>query len=345
MFGTERTRLAVASLLGLLCGIVLMAPAEPAGLAFPAAALLVVLLPGYTVCRAIFGSRLDPAEEITISIGLSLSLAVISGFVLNLLPSGLALPQWGALLGGISVVAGGIAWLRGSGSAAEEPEDTQAPAHPGPTHPAVEQGILLAAAPTPSTIGAADLPAAATRIPRAQLIMLGAAACILLASLGIARIGAASAPHEPFTQLWMVPAITGTSLDLGFTNDENTATTYRLLVTQDGRRIAEWTDVSLADGATWTQTLPLNFRRDTHRIRATLYRPGDIEPYRETHADVRFRPNAGQSPSPSDGALPPAATPGAASPGAATPETIISPDEAAPGVDSVVPVASSPVAP
>jgi hypothetical protein len=324
-----------------------MAPAEPAGLAFPAAALLVVLLPGYTVCRAIFGSRLDPAEEITISIGLSLSLAVISGFVLNLLPSGLALPQWGALLGGISVVAGGIAWLRGSASpasGAEEPEDTQALAHPGPTHPAVEQGILLPAAPTPSMNGAADVPAAAARIPRAQLIMLGTAACILLASLGIARIGAASAPHEPFTQLWMVPAITGTSLDLGFTNDENKTTTYRLLVTQDGRKIAEWVDVSLADGATWTQTLPLNFRRDTHRMRATLYRPGDIEPYRETHADVRFRPNAGQSPSPSDGALPPDATPGAASPGAATPETI-SPDEATPGVDSVVPVTSSPVAP
>jgi hypothetical protein len=97
----------------------------------------------------------------------------------------------------------------------------------------------------------------------------------------------------------MIPAITGTSLDLGFRNDENRPTTYRLLVTQDGRKIAEWVEITLQDGETWAQSLALNFRRDTHRIRATLYRSGDVEPYREAHADVRFRPNAGQTPSPS----------------------------------------------
>jgi hypothetical protein len=346
MFGTDRTRLAAAAVLAFVCLVLLTLPGLPAAIVFPAAALFVLVLPGYAVGRALFGRSLAPAERLTITLGLSLSITIISGLVLNLEPHGIGLPQWGGLLGGLTLAAAGIAWLRDLGSPttagdrapadrAEEAAPILMPADAMVADPTlVEEADTVAdtaAEAGAAQVGTADAGGAAaggaaagaagSRIPRPQLVMLGAAACILLASLGLARIGAAVEPYEPFTALWMIPAVTGTSLDLGFRNDENRPTTYRLLVTQDGRTIAEWVEITLQDGETWAQSLALNFRRDTHRIRATLYRPGDVEPYREAHADVRFRPNAGQTPLPS-GAPPTEPTPGpAASPAGSTSPT------------------------
>src|SRR3989442_14452354 len=71
---------------------------------------LVLLLPGYTLTEALFPKRpFGAAQRLTLSLGLSLAITILSGFVLNLLPQGLGPLSWagflGLLIGSFSLVA------------------------------------------------------------------------------------------------------------------------------------------------------------------------------------------------------------------------------------------------
>jgi hypothetical protein len=190
--------------------------------------------------------------------GLSLSSSIVAGLVLNVLPVGLTLSGWGALLGAITVGSLGVAWLR---------------------------------------LGTSDRPLMAVRLPRvpvAPVVMIALAAVMVLGSLMIARMGEAAQPEDGFTQLWMFSEANGSALRLGFENHENAAEHYDLRVTSQGTTLADWTGLSLAEGQSWEQTVVLPaLPAGTHRIDAALYRDTDTSPYRETHVEVIGRAGAG----------------------------------------------------
>lgn len=277
----DRVWLGMLAATGLICGL-LLTPGMPVFLTLPAAVLLVLALPGYAATRLLFARRLGLAEKVAMSMGLSFSLAIVGGLLLNLLPEGLSLGPWGGLLGGITVAAAGGAALRsGLGRRPTGPDEATPELAPSAESHGTSRSLRRGS------------------LPRAQVAMLAIAGLLLVGSFGIARLGAAVEAHDPFTQLWMVPNLTGTNLNLGVTNNENRPTAYRLVLTQDGKTIGAWADLTLADGETWSQVVPLSLGRDTHRLQAQLFRAADVAAYRETHADVRYRPNAGRTPAPS----------------------------------------------
>src|SRR4051812_1099491 len=61
---------------------------------------LVFVLPGYTLTETLFHKRsLDISHRLVLSLGLSLAIDILGGFLLNLLPEGLQAISWAELLG------------------------------------------------------------------------------------------------------------------------------------------------------------------------------------------------------------------------------------------------------
>ena len=238
-----------------LCAGALVVPGLPTLLTVPAAILLLLLLPGYALNLALFPARfLGNAEQAMFTIGLSVCAAILAGLVLNLLPVGLTLPGWGALLGAIAVGSLGVAWLRLGTS---------------------DRALMMVRLP---------------RVPLAPVAMISIAAVMVLGSLMIARMGEAAQPQDGFTQLWMIPEANGDAIRLGFENHENAAGHYDLRVTTEGQTLADWTALSLADGQSWEQTVVLPaLPAGTHQVEAVLFRNDDPAPYRETHVEVTGR--------------------------------------------------------
>lgn len=85
------------------------------GLIGSGAALLVLILPGSALTIALFPDKFPgDLEYALLSIGLSLTIAVIGGLLLTLIPSGLTTLNWTILLGGITFLALLIAFMRRS---------------------------------------------------------------------------------------------------------------------------------------------------------------------------------------------------------------------------------------
>jgi uncharacterized membrane protein len=249
---TERERIAAVAALAAICAAALVLPGLPVLVTVPATILLLLLLPGYALTLALFPARmLSHAEQVMFAVGLSVSSAILAGLVLNILPVGLTLSGWGALLGAIAVGSLGVAWLR---------------------------------------LGTSDRPLAIVRLPRvpmAPVVMIAVAAVMVLGSLMIARMGEAAQPEDGFTQLWMIPEANGDTVRLGFENHEHSATHYDLRVTAGDQTLADWTALSVADGQSWEQTVVLPaLPAGAHQVEAALYRDGDTTPYRQTHVEV-----------------------------------------------------------
>src|SRR4051794_16946355 len=101
---TERERIAAVAAIAALCAAALVVPGLPTLLTVPATILLLLLIPGYAMNLALFPARLlGNAEQAMFTIGLSVSASILAGLVLNILPVGLTLPGWGALLGAVAV--------------------------------------------------------------------------------------------------------------------------------------------------------------------------------------------------------------------------------------------------
>jgi uncharacterized membrane protein len=199
----------------------------------------VLLVPGYACVCAIFGVALGFAERLALSIGLSLALGGLVGLALHLTPPGVRPLPWLLVLIVVTLVAAAIAQRRG-------------------------------ALPVPSRrVGAA--------LPLPQALLLGAAALITCAALGVAVVGAQRAPMIGFTQLWLLPSATqGTgSVNIGVENHENRTLHTTLVLTRGGQEIQRWPDLALADGATWQTTIALPTTGNNGAVEATLYQNDD----------------------------------------------------------------------
>jgi uncharacterized membrane protein len=195
---------------------------------------LALALPGYALIAAgAPGSSLGPAERLVFSVGGSIAMGVLGGLALNGTAWGLQPASWALLLGGTTLVACTIAYIRRRGS---------------PATPAPSQAQLR-----PRDAG-----------------LFGLAALIAVAAFALAIDGAAQPPGQGFTQLWMLPD--GANLRLGAQNVENQATQYTIELAVGKRIVRRWETVELENGARWEAVEPLPAHTAGTTVELRLYR-------------------------------------------------------------------------
>jgi uncharacterized membrane protein len=214
---------------------------------------LAFILPGYALMRALFpGKPFGYAERIIFSLGISLSIVILSGLLLNLTSFGLQERSWALLLAVITLGASVFAILRQKrqGETAERWSGFK------DLHFSFRQGLLL-----------------------------GIAALIVGGAFAVSIIGAQQQAQAGFTQLWMLPA-SGTSkvensVSLGLSNKESRPMQYHLSVDFNGKVIKDWPAIDLNPNQQWEFTLvlqkslPASSASTPAKVEALLYRASD----------------------------------------------------------------------
>jgi uncharacterized membrane protein len=203
---------------------------------------LVIALPGYALLEASFPRRaFGLVERWTLTIGLSVAMTVLGGLVLNLTPWGLRTGTWALLLGGITLGACGVAFMR----------RRRQPADIAPTRFVFKLG------------------------PRDGLLV-GMAVVVAVVAITLATVSARQNKTSTFTQIWLLPDTTAASptVRVGIQDEEGTTMTYRVQLSVGGAVVHEWSAIVLRNGSRWETTYPLSIalpsKADT--IEATLYR-------------------------------------------------------------------------
>jgi uncharacterized membrane protein YhdT len=203
---------------------------------------LVFVFPGYTLTEVLFHKRaLDASHRLLFSLGLSLSIDILSGLILNLLPTGLQALSWAVLLGLLTVVFSLLAAYLRRGA----PVNRARPLR--------------------------------FRFSIYGCILFGLATALALLSILYAAIGAAQQPHPGFTQLWMLPVVQAgesCAVRLGVHSFELTSATYRITMTTNGTEVTPWPPVVLAPQEEWDRLVPITIPRgaDNVSVEVRLYR-------------------------------------------------------------------------
>jgi uncharacterized membrane protein len=207
---------------------------------------LVLVLPGYALQAMVFPTRgVGIVARAVFTLGLSLAVAAVGGFVLNWTPAGLRSGPWALWLGAVTLGAALVALRRRGPDVAR------------PVWPAI--GLQ----------------------PR-QWLLGGLAVVLVVAAYVIASVGAAQ-PTTTFTQLWILPDGGATNaVRLGVRSAEASPLTYRLQLKVDGQVVREWPAIRLAPREQWTTEAPLPAGvANPGPIEAVLYRAdGGAQPYR-----------------------------------------------------------------
>jgi uncharacterized membrane protein len=219
---------------------------------------LVLVLPGYALVAALFPRRsLAAPERLLFIIGLSLTVSVLGGLVLNFTPWGIGPNSWAVFLTCITAASGAVGVARRTVQGVDA-EDRQ-PWHQGMTADEL-RGPLWGAKPRTG-------------------LLFGLAALLATGALGVARFGATQQPGPEFTQLWIVPANSGSqyAVRVGVRSFEHTPTNYRLQVKLNGGVVRQWPSIVLKPEQTWEVDLILapgcgSCPPNTQAIEAVLYR-------------------------------------------------------------------------
>lgn len=186
------------SVAAVVCALVAaLVPLEVVRLA--AALPLTLFLPGYAIVAAAFASReLAPPKRLTLSVGVSLMVLVLSAFVLNIPPFGLRTASWAVLLPLVVIAA-----ARGAALRRHEPRSGRSP-WGGIARPSAGSVALVALA---LVIGVAALVLADRPLPAKNV--------------------------EGFSALWMLPTDSSDEeVVVGVISNEQDPTAYRLEVTE-----------------------------------------------------------------------------------------------------------------
>ncbi len=215
-----------------------------------AAAPLCLVLPGYALTRAIFagsppGAQPSQTMRLTLTFALSLTTLIIGSLALDLAPGGLQRTSWAVLLAVVTALASSSSLVRRG-----------------------EQGGVPMELKLPR--------------PRVSSIII-----VLLA--GIIAVGAFVASRFPlsarnaigYTQLWILPASGSQhAVVIGVVCDQLHTTGYRLDVRQ-GKHTSSL-QISLRPGRRRELTMPVLATTTTRGyVTATLYRDGQLHPYRQ----------------------------------------------------------------
>lgn len=197
--------------------VLLMPPEQPVRVGL--GLLLTTWLPGVAATAAIFGPRrVGGPDGVLLSVGLSLAIAILAGFVLNTGGVSLSPETWAAALVIVTFVGVAIAW-------------TRSPA-------AIYQATPL---------GQGSLP----RIRLLDGVLLGAAGVLVVIAVALARNGVIQQATGPFSTVWLVPNDAGSQARVGVANHEGQSTTYRLVLTDPTGIVNQWPAVTVNDGQQW----------------------------------------------------------------------------------------------
>jgi uncharacterized membrane protein len=212
-----------------------------------------LFLPGFVLSSVLFPKRnvLDGPERVAVSIGLSIAILVLAGYLLNLTPWGL---QFGSVLTAIGIIViGGLAYL-------------------GIRHRYSYKGLLTEMR---------------RYISPQNILALG---LIVGVVFGLSWLAAAPPGAEPTTEFFVVDHEIRDRqlvLTLGIIDHEPDQTTYTLRIQEGDELLDAAPSVLLASGEQWETTLTTQLS-DTGfdeplRLRILLFEDGNTEPYRSLH--------------------------------------------------------------
>jgi hypothetical protein len=289
-------RVRLLAILGGLAGMALWLPlVDPDGAArilmirLAGALLLIFGLGSLGVATLFNGTRTDSADRGLLVPAFGIAILTLGGIVLNLVPSGLTVAGWIAWIA--SVVAGLLVlFLRMEA-------DRRSPMKWAPSRG--RRGVLRQAHPVERLATAATrvrsataglrqahpverLATAATRVrsataarsPRTtDVVLIGAALAVSMFALGLAHFAAEIQPRSDSTALWLLPVRNDPSaVEIGVISSEHETTTYTVRLNSGPNVIGEWTDVTLAPGASWRISVSLDAARSGQPIEAILAR-------------------------------------------------------------------------
>jgi uncharacterized membrane protein len=207
--------------------------------------LLTTALPGYAASAALLGPRrVGGPDGVLLTLGLSLAIAILTGFTLNAVGASLSRETLAAALVIATLIGVGIAWAR------------------SPT--AIYQATPL---------GRGAMP----RLRLADAAVLGAAGVLLVVAVALARNGVAQQPTERFSSVWLVPNANATQVRVGVANHEGQRTTYRLVLANPTSIVLEWPAIAVEDGQQWEADAPVT--NSQSRLELNLYladKPGVV---------------------------------------------------------------------
>lgn len=231
---------------------------------------LVLVLPGYTLTQALFrrqppepvnnlirqprlktGQPVSAVDYIILSLGLSLSIDVVLGFILNIFPFGLQRQSWTLSLGIITTVFALLAVYRRRN--------------------------------TSFIFGKISRP----HVTISQYLLFGLALLIATAAVWFSVVRP-PATQADFTQFWMLPsahANNSCAVLIGVQSYESVSVTYRIIVKVNGNQVKSWSSVVLVPQEKWEQSISINPQSSaSFYIEAQLYRADKPDStYRDTH--------------------------------------------------------------
>lgn len=235
-----------------------------------------LLFPGYTLTQVLFrkrqpeqstgganalllrpslrlGQPIGSADEVVLSLGLSLAIDVLMGFALNILPVGLQASSWALALGFLITLCALLAAVL--------------------RH---RDGVKEESSPRP-------------RVTLYDGTLFGLALLLAMAAIWFAIIRP-QIPRQSFTQFWMLPENNeDCAVTIGMQSFESAAVEYRVIMTINGTQAGEWSPIALAPGGKWNRSVaikPAPASGDMY-IEAQLYRLDEPESmYRNVHVTL-----------------------------------------------------------
>lgn len=240
---------------------------------------------GYLVGAAIFPqAQLEGMERFLLSLGLSLTILVLTGLLLHFSPSGLRAEAWAGILFLISAVAAGIAYFRRS-----LPHHTQrnqfhsGNREPGYSHK--EGDTLSRVALQPVGNIHRQEPLTNRRLANLLLVVVLSLSFLIVGLSASMTFLPAPQPHfQGYSMLWMVPIQSSEAgeVELGLRSMEFNPQTYRIDLYLGDQLVQQWESIQLVPQEQWTTRLDITeYGSGNQQLEARLYLGGQTDqPYR-----------------------------------------------------------------
>lgn len=204
---------------------------------------LVFLAPGYLLIELLTQKQeYDETRQLLLGIGLSLSIDILGGFLLNIIPAGLTTLTWSVFLSALTIAGSLLCMVK---------------RYPWQVQRAQKQR---------------DLPS------RYEFLLLTLTVYVVIFAFLYTANSIVDQKYQGFTQFWLLLDNHQSSLcaiQLGIESRETVTTTYQVEVRVDNQHTAHWSSIRLAPQQKWQEQLPLAINRaqtTQFPIEADLYR-------------------------------------------------------------------------
>jgi uncharacterized membrane protein len=207
---------------------------------------LIFLAPGYLLIELLTQKREhDGTTHLLLSIGLSLSIDILGGFLLNVIPMGLTTLTWSVFLGALTIACALLCIVKRRQWRMYVDQQQK------------------------------DLPT------RYEFLLLTLTIYVVIFAFMYTTNSIVKQRDQGFTQFWLLlddhqPPLC--AIQLGIDSSETVTTTYQVEVKENNQRAAHWSSITLAPQQKWQGKLPLaiKYSQTTQlQIEADLYRQQD----------------------------------------------------------------------